>query len=248
MDNSALDFARKILASLALIVDLLGRSSNRPNTTERSVAHKNISQHESGSNEKTSLPALRAELKLPSALIEEYSTSNRNDEKLQRKLYRTQIGLLVATLLAFIATAAYVIISGRQLSMMQTNFVKDQRPYVMITGVTQHENIPIAPNAPMVWDVKYLNFGHTPAVQVEGNAQVQFGETAKADMESYFKRLPQIFGKGVRNFYVLAPNGLGDHGFTSVVSRHPLTNDEFLFITTHESAIFIALGILSTRT
>ena len=135
MDNRAQDFANKIVAALERIIDLLTRVKPHEPANDPNTAKGKQQRPSKETNDKKPAVSWSAKFECPPALIEEYRASNRNSEALQRKSHRVQFAMLLATILTFVTVAEYTCITKKQLDAMRENFIKDQRPYIMVNGV-----------------------------------------------------------------------------------------------------------------
>jgi hypothetical protein len=243
MDNTAQDFARKILAAVERAVHLLSRiEPDEPaKNPEGTVGHQNPSDQAPRHQQPPS--AIPAELKMPAALVKEDTSSNRKDEYWKRKSYRIQFWTMWATAAAFGAAGVYALISQRQLITMREQFARDQRPYVIPTHIAPEQNShreELAPGQIIQWRIESLNYGRSPAVNMTGNDQIFFGSNAEAEVDKYFKQLPKVLTRTGGSQGFRAPNGLGEPGFTTAQAHKPLAESDITFIKTHDFGIFVA--------
>jgi len=71
-----------------------------------------------------------------------------------------------------------------QMNEMRSQFQRDQRPYVMPTKV---EPFPFAAGKPIMVNLRWVNYGKSPAIKVSGRSAIFFGANALEQADRWFE-------------------------------------------------------------
>lgn len=181
----------------------------------------------------------------------------------QLKTLQLQRRTLHATVATFVAVAFYAIVAYLQWSTMDAtfrevrqqsasatntattakdslqlardNFIKDQRPYLLITKIFPDPQI--APGKVMYWRIEQVNYGRSPAINTIGRTDVFNGMNALSQANDFFAKLPKRFVRNVGSQGIVGPNAPAV--FSSIRSHGVITPAEVTFITTHDLAVAV---------
>lgn len=190
------EFRDRLLASLAklhLDVDALVKllSHQPPQTDPSTIAEGETARNEPEPQHPLHFATVRVETQFPKELIEKYDSSQTQGYRLQRWGFRLQIGLLIATVLAFIAAFAYARIAYKQWRAMGSALRESQRQTAVSINSSRLEQrawiqttirLPDAMRSgtPFSIPVKIENTGKTPAKNVFGYVVVNFFPATEA--------------------------------------------------------------------
>jgi hypothetical protein len=102
----------------------------------------------------------------------------------------------------------YAVVTYFQWHDLRNNFVKDERPYVMIGGAFQNQDSAIAEGRVPCWNIAFSNYGKSPALRTIIYAGLMIGDsfTVIRTVDSFFSAIKMPL-KGVGPGVVLPPGG-----------------------------------------
>jgi hypothetical protein len=128
-----------------------------------------------------------------------------------------------------------------QLEEMRSQFQRDQRPYVMPTKV---EPFPFAAGKPIMVNLRWVNYGKSPAIKVSGRSAIFFGANALEQADRWFELIEaskpltsipeRIVPPGV-------PADLKEAEFSTLSSIKAITQEELNFLTSSNFSIAVVI-------
>jgi type II secretory pathway pseudopilin PulG len=133
----------------------------------------------------------------------------------------------------------------------RTRFVEDQRPIVWPTTLDLPQ---LVPNQKLAWTFSYADYGKSPAVAVQVEAQVVFGDPSKRFLKAEQHVFRQLHTDNTKNVgSVLPPAGLGigllpnspgQHistitGFSTAFSDKAAKSEDINYILQHDGAAMV---------
>jgi hypothetical protein len=130
-----------------------------------------------------------------------------------------------------------------QVQISRMNFRMDQRPYLLVEDV-KGQTLSFKRDEKARWDIQYINYGKSPAVKEETDANIWVRTTAATKMNDFFNKLPKIASPNHTSF-IVPPNvnaGKGENGFhyLTLFSDAKITEDDYAFMKTVDGGVIMA--------
>ncbi|UFZ04659.1 hypothetical protein LQG66_36695 [Bradyrhizobium ontarionense] len=124
--------------------------------------------------------------------------------------------------LAVLIASGSMAFSGWQVKIASERSAAEVRPYLMV----ENDNVPsLAVNKKGLWNIRYVNYGKTPALRAYTLGKIWTGRTALEDAAKYISSLPDIHDPQWRGATVPPTNKSDATGFTTLVTDEVASKD-----------------------